>query len=92
VIDTHHRRFLILAACVSHTSQTVLNIGLTVFQYTDSRFQIHIQIPDSYTELITDLNTDMLHNKFHTQIHPHIKFYTHIKLHNNSTSQSSIDN
>jgi hypothetical protein len=46
-IGTHHKRFLVLAACVRHIPHAVLNIGPTVFLCTDSRFicrfQIHIQ-------------------------------------------------
>jgi hypothetical protein len=49
-IDTHHKRFLVLAACVRHIPQAVLNIRSDCISIY--RFQIHMQILDSYTELI----------------------------------------
>ena len=64
VIDTHHRRFLILAACVSHTSQAVFNISPTAYNINHRRFSIYRFI---YRIFKHRLYTDFIH-RFHTQI------------------------
>jgi hypothetical protein len=64
VIDTHHRRFLVLSACVSHTSQTVFNISLTAYNINHRRFSIYRFI---YRIFKHRFNTQIIH-RFHTQI------------------------
>jgi hypothetical protein len=68
VIDRHHRRFLILAVCVSYTSQAVFNISPTAYNINHRRFfniQIHIQnFQTDYTQISC---TDS--HRLHTQIY-----------------------
>ena len=91
VIDTHHKRFLILAACVSHTSQAVFYISPTAYNINHRRFSLYRFI---YIEFSNRIYTDFIHRftqiaytdlyisssitgSIYTQIHPHIKFHRH---------------
>jgi hypothetical protein len=95
VIDTHHRRFLILAACVSHTSHAVFNISPTAYNINHRRFSIYRFIyrifkHRLYTDFIHRLHTQISYTdlyisssitgSIYTQIHPHIKFHRHTQI------------
>jgi hypothetical protein len=88
VIDTHHRRFLILATCVSHTSQAVFNISLTAYNINHIQFSIYRFI---YRIFKHRLYTDFIH-RLHTQIHTDcIHIFIHIKFHNRFHTQIHTD-
>jgi hypothetical protein len=68
VIDTHHRQFLILAACVNHTSHAVFYISPTAYNINHRRFSIYrIFKHRIYTYFIHRLYTDS--HRLHTQIY-----------------------
>jgi hypothetical protein len=102
VIATHHRRFLILAACVSHTSQAVFNISSTAYNINHMRFSIYrffiyrifkhrFNTQISYTDY-TQIHTDCIHRFIHIKFHNrfHTQIHPHIKFHRHTQIYTHI--
>jgi hypothetical protein len=101
VIDTHHKRFLILAACVSHTSQAVFYVSPTAYNINRRRFSIYRFIYTKfsnteytqisyidYTQIHTDCIYRFIHIKFHNRFHTQI--HPHIKFHRHTQIYTHI--
>jgi tRNA nucleotidyltransferase (CCA-adding enzyme) len=89
-IDTHHKQFLVLAACVRHIPQSVLNIGPTVFQYTDSRFIYRINIQMIFiTNQYTESRFIHITNHIHRTITVLVLAPNHNKIHISSSIYNS---
>jgi hypothetical protein len=93
VIDTHHKRFLILAACDRHTSQAVFYISPTAYNINHKRFSLYRFIytefsNTEYTQIsytdYTHIHTDCIH-RFHTHITSSITGIIHRFIHISSS-------